>query len=126
MPDVDPSDLAHHRLVAQRCTHLEGELRALRAWAWDRGRTDIVLALDQHARGWRLIGERTRENVVALAAITPPDGELGRRLHRIAAGGGGAGETAGPASELAGWCHERCLLLDGALEEMRASASPGA
>ncbi len=121
MTDVGPCDLAHHGPVAQRCTHLDAELEALRDWAWDRGRTDVVLALDQHARGWRLIGEQTRENVVALASITSPEGALGRRLHRIATGGSGVGEPLHAASELAAWCHERCLLLDGALEEMRAS-----
>ena len=42
-------------------------LNRLRTWAWERGRTDVVLDLDLHAGAWAFQQTPSRANLVRLA-----------------------------------------------------------
>jgi hypothetical protein len=111
--------------VTDRCPHDERELADLREWAWARGRTDVVLALDRHARGWAFLDESSRRNLLRLVAVMPAQTGLPERLRRLAAAGGAAGEAAALAEALPGWCRERCRDVDAALREQATGGLTG-
>lgn len=111
---------ADDELVHDRCPHTQPELIALRDWAWERGRTDLVLTLDLHARGWAFQAEPSAGNLRRLAAIIPVHDRLEARLRRLATTGGSQREAIELSSALRGWCESSCGQVDVALSEMRA------
>lgn len=99
---------------------------ALREWAWERGRTDIVLDLDLHATAWAFHGHPSRDNLVALSAVIPRDGapaELARETRRLALAGGREDDFAVLRAAVGRWCPHLCLRVAAGLREMAAAGS---
>lgn len=100
---------------------------ALRDWAWERGRTDIVLDLDLHATAWAFHRRPSRENLVAFSAVIPRGGapvELARDTRHLALAGGGEDEVARLAAAVGRWCPHLCRRITAELREMAADADP--
>ncbi len=121
MPDAPDALTPDDEIVNAGCLHTELELTALREWAWERGRTDLVLTLDLHSRGWAFQADPSPGNLRRLAAIIPPRGRLEARLRRVATTGGSPREAIELSCALRGWCESSCALVDAALGEMRAA-----
>jgi hypothetical protein len=110
------------------CLRDPGRIDALRDWAWDRGRTDIVLDLDLHASAWAFQGNPTRPNLVRLSAILPSEhasGELAATLRRIAAAGCQTDDLGCLQKALRTWCPQLCTRVTAGLQEMAADRTQG-
>lgn len=107
--------------MIEPCPHDPATLATLREWAWTRGRTDIVLTLDLHARVWAFRLEPTRAHLRELESIAPSDHELRGRLHELAIAGATPPKTVTLSVALGRWCESSCRDIEAALEEMRAS-----
>ena len=109
------------------CAPHPGRIDALRDWAWERGRTDIVLDLDLHASAWAFQDNPTRPNLARLAAILPRDharGELAATLRRAAVTGCQAGDLGCLREALQAWCPQLCARITADLQEMAADPTP--
>ena len=109
------------------CARHPDRVDALRDWAWERGRTDIVLDLDLHARAWAFQDDPTQPNLARLAAILPqdhPGGELAAILRRAAVAGCRAGDLGCLQKVLQPWCPQLCARITADLQEMAADATP--
>ena len=103
------------------CAGDPGRIEALREWAWDRGRTDIVFDLDLHASAWAFQDSPTRPNLVRLSAILPRDhtgGEPAALLHRLAVTGCHADDIYRLQQALQAWCPQLCTRVLADLQEM--------
>jgi hypothetical protein len=120
--------LAQDRAMTDPCARNPGRIDALRDWAWDRGRTDIVLDLDLHASAWAFQDNPTRPNLARLSAILPrdhTDGELAATLRQMAAAGCHADDLDCLQQALRAWCPELCTRVTADLHEMGADHTPG-
>jgi hypothetical protein len=105
------------------CARDPRRIDALREWAWDRGRTDIVFDLDLHASAWAFQDNPTRPNLVRLSAILPADhtsGEPTATLHRLAVAGCHADDLDCLRQTLRTWCPQLCTRITADLQEMAA------
>jgi hypothetical protein len=105
------------------CARDPGRIDALRNWAWDKGRTDIVFDLDLHASAWAFLDNPTRPNLVRLSAVLPrdhPGGEPAATLHRMAVTGCHTDDLDCLQQALQAWCPELCARLTADLQEMAA------
>jgi hypothetical protein len=105
------------------CRDDPSRLDALRRWAWERGRTDIVLDLDLHANAWGFAETPTRASLVRLAAALPAgeiDGLLEQQIHRVAGARGSDADTAPVQEALRRWSSALCLRVAADLNEMAA------
>jgi hypothetical protein len=105
------------------CARDPGRIDALREWAWERGRTDIVFDLDLHASAWAFQDNPTRPNLVRLSAVLPGDhtgGELAATLRQMAVTGCHAGDLDCLQQALRAWCPELCTRVTADLHEMAA------
>jgi hypothetical protein len=105
------------------CARDPGRIDALREWAWERGRTDIVLDLDLHASAWAFHDNPTQPNLARLAAILPRDhtgGEPAATLHRLAAAGCHTDDLDCLQQALQTWCPQLCTRVTADLHEMAA------
>lgn len=103
------------------CPHHDPSLEVLRAWAWERGRTDIVLDLDLHDSAWAFQNAPTRVNLVKLAATLPAgqlSGAMEERIRRVADTGTSPEETAALRLELRAWSEHLCLRVAADHSEM--------
>lgn len=103
------------------CTRDPGLIDALRDWAWDRGRTDIVFDLDLHASAWAFQDNPTRPNLVRLSTILTGDhngGELAATLRRLAVTGCHTDDLDCLQQALRAWCPELCTRVTADLHEM--------
>lgn len=108
------------------CTHRPVDLAALRAWAWDRGRTDVVLHLDVHAAAWSAHLDPSWAKVARLVAVLPKgmaEPGFGARLHDLALSGVRGPGWDGVRPALGQWCEARCAVLSADLAEMAADQS---
>jgi hypothetical protein len=108
------------------CARDPARISALRDWAWERGRTDIVFDLDLHASAWAFQDNPTRPNLVRLSAILPGDhvgGELAATLRRMAVAGCQADDLGCLREALRAWCPELCTRVTAGLQEMTADRS---
>jgi hypothetical protein len=106
------------------CTRNPGRINALRDWAWDRGRTDIVFDLDLHASAWAFQDNPTRPNLVRLSAILPrdhPNGGLAATLRQLAVTGCQDDDLDCLQEALQAWCPELCTRVTADLQEMAAA-----
>src|SRR5262249_27723648 len=98
-------------------------LERLRAWAWDRGRTDVILDLDLHACAWEFQRCHSRASLVRLAAVLPSgtltDG-LAEAVHHHADSGHSRVSIEALHRCLAEWCPRLCRQLAADLSEMTA------
>jgi hypothetical protein len=120
--------VAHDRAMTDPCARHAARIDALRDWAWDRGRTDIVLDLDLHASAWAFQDKPTRPNLVRLSAILHGDhagGELPATLRRMAVTGCQADDLRCLHEALRAWSPELCLRVIAGLQEMAADHTPG-
>jgi hypothetical protein len=105
------------------CARDPGRIDALRGWAWDRGRTDIVLDLDLHASAWAFQDNPTRPNLVRLSAILPRD-HAGREpattVRQLAVTGCHADDLGCLQEALRSWCPDLCARVTADLQEMAA------
>lgn len=109
------------------CVHDQGRIAALRDWAWERGRTDIVLDLDLHASAWAFHDNPTRSYLARLSAIFPSahaSGELAAALRRMAATGCQADDLRCLQTALHAWCPELCTRVTADIREMAADRIP--
>jgi hypothetical protein len=119
--------LAQDRAMTDPCLRDPGRIDALRDWAWQRGRTDIVLDLDLHASAWAFQDDPTRPNLARLAAILPRDhdgSELAAIVHRAAVTGCRAGDRDCLQKALQAWYPQLCARITADLQEMAADPSP--
>ena len=103
------------------CARDPGRIDALRDWAWESGRTDIVLDLDLHASAWAFHDSPTRPNLVRLSAILPADharGGLAASVRRMAVAGCQADDLHCLQQVLRAWCPELCTRITADLQEM--------
>ena len=109
--------------MSDPCARDPRRIDALREWAWDRGRTDIVLDLDLHASAWAFRDNPTRPNLVRLSAVLPADhtgGEPAAALHRLAVAGCHADDLDCLQQALQVWCPQLCTRITAGLQEMAA------
>jgi hypothetical protein len=103
------------------CPADPAQLDRLRTWAWEHGRTDVILHLDLHAGAWAFQLSPSRANLVRLAAVLPPGG-LGVGLEkeiRHLAGAGCSGLLVETLREsLGSWSTQLCQRLIADLGEM--------
>jgi len=105
------------------CARDPGRIDALRDWAWERGRTDIVLDLDLHASAWAFQDNPTQPNLARLSALLPrdhPDGGLAATLRQAAFTGCRAGDLDCLQQALQAWCPHLCTRVLADLQEMAA------
>ncbi|HEV2376702.1 MAG TPA: hypothetical protein VGS19_31575 [Streptosporangiaceae bacterium] len=98
-------------------------LERLRTWAWDRGRTDVILDLDLHACAWEFQRCCSRQTLVRLAAVLPggalADG-LEHEVRRYVDSGQSHMDVAALHRSLWDWCTQLCQRLAADLSEMAA------
>ena len=103
------------------CARDPGRIDALRDWAWDRGRTDIVLDLDLHSSAWAFQDNPTRPNLARLSAMLPRD-HVGREpaatLRQMAVTGCHANDLNCLQEALRAWCPDLCARVTADLQEM--------
>ena len=103
-------------------------LNRLRTWAWERGRTDVVLDLDLHAGAWAFQQTPSRANLVRLAAVLP-NGGLGAGLEHEIRHLVGAGScdlhTKTLQQSLGNWSAKLCQRLVADLGEMAVETAAG-
>jgi hypothetical protein len=119
--------LAQDRAMTDPCARDPDGLDALRDWAWERGRTDIVLDLDLHASAWAFHDNPSRPNLVRLSAILPRDhlgGDLATTLRRVGVAGCQADDLGCLQKALQAWCPKLCARVTADLEEMAADRTP--
>jgi hypothetical protein len=115
--------LAQDRAMTDPCARNPARIDALRGWAWERGRTDIVFDLDLHASAWAFQDNPTRPNLVRLSAILPrdrTDGELAATLRQMAVAGCHADDLGCLQQALRARCPELCTRVTADLQEMDA------
>jgi hypothetical protein len=120
--------LAQDRAMTDPCARHPGRIDALRDWAWERGRTDIVLDLDLHASAWAFQDNPTQPNLARLAAVLPRDhggGEQAAILRRAAVTGCRASDLGCLQEALQAWCPQLCARITTDLQEMAADPTPG-
>src|SRR5215813_13235981 len=108
--------LAQDRAMTDPCARDPGRIDALREWAWQRGRTDVVFDLDLHASAWSFRHNPTRPNLVRLSAVLPGDhtrGKLAATLRR-------ANDLDCLQEAVQAWCPELCARVTDHLKEMAA------
>jgi hypothetical protein len=103
------------------CPADPAQLDHLRTWAWERGRTDVILDLDLHAGAWAFQQSPSRANMVRLAAVLPTGG-LGASLEqeiRHLVGAGSSDLLVKTLQEsLSNWSTQLCQRLTADLSEM--------
>ena len=105
------------------CARDPRRIDALRDWAWERGRTDIVLDLDLHASAWAFQDNPTQPSLARLSAILPSDhagGEPAATLRQMAVTGCRADDLDCLQQALRAWCLRLCARLTADLHEMAA------
>ena len=110
------------------CARDPGRIDALRDWAWERGRADIVFDLDLHASAWAFQDNPTRPNLVRLSAVLPRDhagGELAAALRQMAVTGCHAEDLDCLQQALRAWCPGLCTRVTAVLHEMADGRPPG-
>jgi len=115
--------LAQDRAMTDPCARDLGRIDALREWAWQRGRTDVVFDLDLHASAWSFRHNPTRPNLVRLSAVLPGDhtrGKLAATLRQMAATGCRANDLDCLQEAVQAWCPELCARVTDHLKEMAA------
>jgi hypothetical protein len=113
--------LAQDRAMTDPCARDPGRIDALRDWAWERGRTDIVLDLDLHASAWAFQNNPTQPHLARLAALLPrdhADGGLAATLRQAAVTGCQAGDLDCLQQALHAWCPQLCTRVLADLQEM--------
>jgi hypothetical protein len=111
------------RWVSDLCRCDASRLDALRSWAWDRGRTDVVLVLDLHSRARALLEQQTRHRAIRLAEMLPGGGspaDLGAYLDAWAVTGRIPADHPRLVRMLSRWLEQLCLAVDEGLGEMAA------
>jgi hypothetical protein len=96
-------------------------LDRLRTWAWERGRTDVILDLDLHAGAWAFQLSPTRANLVRLAAVLPSGGlgaDLEQEIRHLVGAGSSDLHTQTLQKALGNWSARLCQRLADDLAEM--------
>lgn len=102
----------------------EASLRALREWAWERGRTDVVGRLDTHAAALGFLDRPSMLQLVRLGELLPlreRAEQVEPAVHRLAEGEAGADSFAAVTRQLAPWFAMLCRQLVADLDEMGSS-----
>jgi len=105
------------------CARDPRRIDALRDWAWERGRTDIVLDLDLHASAWAFQDNPTQPSLARLSAILPSEhagGEPAATLRQMAVTRCHADDLNCLQQTLRAWCPELCARVTADLHEMAA------
>jgi len=106
----------------QRCAdHAPSDLDGLRTWAWERGRTDIVLDLDLHEAAWGFHRTGDRAQLARLSELLVPHparSPLDAEIHRLAAGGPDPGDRHALRAALLPWCGDLCTRVAADLDEV--------
>lgn len=103
-------------------------LNRLRTWAWERGRTDVVLDLDLHAGAWAFQQTPSRANVVRLAAVLPTGGlgaDLEEEIRHLVGAGSNDFHTKTLQQALGPWSVQLCQRLAADLSEMATEGAAG-
>jgi hypothetical protein len=98
-------------------------LDRLRTWAWERGRTDVILDLDLHAGAWAFQLSPTRANLVRLAAVLPSGGlgtDLEKEIRHLVGAGSSDLNTKTLQQALGNWSARLCQRLAADLGEITA------
>ena len=98
-------------------------LDRLRTWAWERGRTDVILDLDLHAGAWAFQLSPTRANLVRLAAVLPSGGlgaDLEQEIRHLVGAGSSDLHTQTLQKALGNWSARLCQRLAADLGEITA------
>jgi hypothetical protein len=109
-----------------QCPQARSRLDALRVWAWDRGRTDIIWDLDLHAQAWAVWEAPTRDNLTRLAALLPVrevDDRLRANLEQLTTCGADAVRSDYPAW-FERWYRDLCSAVQTHLAEMTTGRRP--
>jgi hypothetical protein len=121
---VPHSGLMHHN----GCPGDPGLLDRLRTWAWERGRTDVVLDLDLHAGAWAFQQSPSRANLVRLAAVLPSGGlgaGLEKEIRHLVGAGADDLHAKTLQQSLSTWSAHLCQRLADDLNEMAAEGAAG-
>ncbi|GEM_PF-4908442 len=99
-------------------------LAKLRDWAWERGRTDIILDLDLHAAVQEFRCSPRWLNLVHLAAVLPSGAGPApvEEIRHLAAHGADDAACTALAADLAPWFHSVGQRLSADLSEMAAAS----
>jgi len=103
-------------------------LNRLRTWAWERGRTDVVLDLDLHAGAWAFQQAPSRANLVRLAAVLPSGGlgaDLEKEIRHLVGAGSNDLHAKTLQQSLGTWSIQLCQRLAGDLNEMAKEGAAG-
>jgi hypothetical protein len=103
-------------------------LNRLRTWAWERGRTDVVLDLDLHAGAWAFQQSPSRANLVRLAAVLPCGGlgaELEIQIRHLVGAGSDDLDARTLRQSLGTWSTQLCQRLADDLSEMATESAAG-
>jgi hypothetical protein len=129
LPYTEPDRQADTRKMNDtsgcRCRQVGPRFDALRVWAWDRGRTDIIWDLDLHAAAWAAWDAPTCDNLARLAALLPIrelDDRLRANVERFTTPGD-VTRSEHPAW-LKRWCQDLCVAVETDLAEMATGRRP--
>ncbi len=103
-------------------------LDRLRTWAWERGRTDVILHLDLHAGAWAFQQTPSRANMVRLAAVLPNGGlgaDLEKEIRHLVGAGSSDLHAKTLQQSLGNWSAKLCQRLAADLSEMAAETAAG-
>jgi hypothetical protein len=103
------------------CQDDPAQLDRLRTWAWERGRTDVILDLDLHASAWAFQQTPSRANLVRLAAVLPNGGlgaEVEKEIRHLVGAGSNDLHTRDLQESLSNWSAQLCQRLAADLSEM--------
>jgi len=115
-------------MLHDACPADPASLDRLRTWAWERGRTDVILDLDLHAGAWAFQQTPSRANLVRLAAVLPNGGlgaGLEKEIRHLVGAGSSDLHTKTLQQSLGNWSAKLCQRLVADLGEMAVEATAG-
>jgi hypothetical protein len=101
-------------------------LDRLRTWAWERGRTDVILDLDLHAGAWAFQLNPSRANLVRLSAVLPSGGlgaDLEMEIRHLVGAGSSDLHAQTLQQSLVNWSAKLCQRLTADLSEMAVESA---
>jgi hypothetical protein len=115
-------------MLHDACPADPASLDHLRTWAWERGRTDVVLDLDLHAGAWAFQQTPSRANLVRLAAVLPNGGlgtDLEQEIRHLVGAGSSDLHARTLQQSLGNWSAKLCQRLMADLSEMARGSAAG-
>src|SRR5215472_7456794 len=115
-------------MVHDACPADPASLDRLRTWAWERGRTDVILDLDLHAGAWAFQQTPSRANLVRLAAVLPSGGlgaDLEKEIRHLVGAGSNDLNAKTLQQSLGTWSAQLCQRLASDLTEMVKEGAAG-